>query len=154
MSISQPPTLCHQQSRHLSQHIPHVPPRALVVHHRGLIHLLLPRRPRYALSPTNVLSCSPLLERRRKPSQRHINRRGLSLSSTSSSDCFPKFLTAKKIGTNDPFVVARVRMLNKSLRWSKISKAMGGRRTPRQVASRVQKYFEKLKLFGVKVEQA
>ncbi|KAH8990935.1 hypothetical protein EDB86DRAFT_2831045 [Lactarius hatsudake] len=34
-------------------------------------------------------------------------------------------------------------------RWSKISKAMGGRRTPRQVASRVQKYFEKLKLFGV-----
>ena len=31
---------------------------------------------------------------------------------------------------------------------------MGGRRTPRQVASRVQKYFEKLKLFGVKVEQA
>ncbi|KAI0265298.1 hypothetical protein BC834DRAFT_179762 [Gloeopeniophorella convolvens] len=39
-------------------------------------------------------------------------------------------------------------------RWSKISKAMGGRRTPRQVASRVQKYFEKLKLFGVNVEQA
>jgi hypothetical protein len=38
------------------------------------------------------------------------------------------------------------------LRWSKISKAMGGRRTPRQVASRVQKYFEKLKLFGVNVE--
>jgi len=36
-------------------------------------------------------------------------------------------------------------------RWSKISKAMGGRRTPRQVASRVQKYFEKLKLFGVNV---
>jgi len=39
-------------------------------------------------------------------------------------------------------------------RWSKISKAMGGRRTPRQVASRVQKYFEKLKLFGVNVGQA
>ncbi|KAH9162313.1 hypothetical protein EDB89DRAFT_2079840 [Lactarius sanguifluus] len=39
-------------------------------------------------------------------------------------------------------------------RWSKISKAMGGRRTPRQVASRVQKYFEKLKLFGVNVERA
>jgi hypothetical protein len=37
------------------------------------------------------------------------------------------------------------------LRWSKISKAMGGRRTPRQVASRVQKYFEKLKLFGVNI---
>lgn len=34
-------------------------------------------------------------------------------------------------------------------RWSKISKAMNGRRTPRQVASRVQKYFEKLKRFGV-----
>lgn len=33
--------------------------------------------------------------------------------------------------------------------WSKISKAMNGRRTPRQVASRVQKYFEKLKRFGV-----
>ncbi|TFK28236.1 hypothetical protein FA15DRAFT_701136 [Coprinopsis marcescibilis] len=33
-------------------------------------------------------------------------------------------------------------------RWQKISRAMGGRRTPRQVASRVQKYFEKLKRFG------
>ncbi|KAH9083810.1 hypothetical protein EDB83DRAFT_2179160, partial [Lactarius deliciosus] len=32
-------------------------------------------------------------------------------------------------------------------RWSKISRAMGGRRTPRQVASRVQRYFEKLKPF-------
>ncbi|KAI0274503.1 hypothetical protein BGY98DRAFT_993200 [Russula aff. rugulosa BPL654] len=39
-------------------------------------------------------------------------------------------------------------------RWSKISKAMGGRRTPRQVATRVQKYFEKLKLFGVNVGRA
>ncbi|KAJ3783498.1 hypothetical protein GGU10DRAFT_51393 [Lentinula aff. detonsa] len=34
-------------------------------------------------------------------------------------------------------------------RWKKISKAMNGRRTPRQVASRVQKYFEKLKKFGI-----
>ncbi|KAF8516053.1 hypothetical protein JB92DRAFT_2716290, partial [Gautieria morchelliformis] len=34
-------------------------------------------------------------------------------------------------------------------RWAKISKAMSGKRTPRQVASRVQKYFEKLKKFGV-----
>ncbi|KAI0634154.1 hypothetical protein C8Q77DRAFT_1110125 [Trametes polyzona] len=36
-------------------------------------------------------------------------------------------------------------------RWSKISKAMNGRRTARQVASRVQKYYEKLKRFGVEV---
>ncbi|TFY67029.1 hypothetical protein EVJ58_g1887 [Rhodofomes roseus] len=36
-------------------------------------------------------------------------------------------------------------------RWAKISQAMGGRRTARQVASRVQKYFEKLKRFGVEV---
>ncbi|KAF9815195.1 hypothetical protein IEO21_04712 [Rhodonia placenta] len=36
-------------------------------------------------------------------------------------------------------------------RWAKISKAMNGRRTPRQVASRVQKYFEKLKRFGVEI---
>ncbi|RDB17382.1 hypothetical protein Hypma_001852 [Hypsizygus marmoreus] len=34
-------------------------------------------------------------------------------------------------------------------RWQKISRAMDGRRTPRQVASRVQKYFEKLKRFGL-----
>ncbi|KNZ79238.1 ZZ-type zinc finger-containing protein 3, partial [Termitomyces sp. J132] len=34
-------------------------------------------------------------------------------------------------------------------RWQKISRAMNGRRTPRQVASRVQKYFAKLKRFGV-----
>ncbi|PPQ67841.1 hypothetical protein CVT24_003147 [Panaeolus cyanescens] len=38
-------------------------------------------------------------------------------------------------------------------RWQKISRAMGGRRTPRQVASRVQKYFEKLKRFGVVLSQ-
>ncbi|PFH47321.1 hypothetical protein AMATHDRAFT_6872 [Amanita thiersii Skay4041] len=36
-------------------------------------------------------------------------------------------------------------------RWKKISRAMDGRRTPRQVASRVQKYFEKLKRFGIDV---
>lgn len=35
--------------------------------------------------------------------------------------------------------------------WSKISKAMNGRRTARQVASRVQKYYEKLKRFGLEV---
>lgn len=35
--------------------------------------------------------------------------------------------------------------------WLKISRAMNGRRTPRQVASRVQKYFEKLKRFGIGV---
>ncbi|KZT43414.1 hypothetical protein SISSUDRAFT_978555 [Sistotremastrum suecicum HHB10207 ss-3] len=34
-------------------------------------------------------------------------------------------------------------------RWAKISQGMMGRRTPRQVASRVQKYFAKLKKFGV-----
>ncbi|EGO01253.1 hypothetical protein SERLA73DRAFT_72210 [Serpula lacrymans var. lacrymans S7.3] len=37
-------------------------------------------------------------------------------------------------------------------RWQKISIAMKGRRTPRQVASRVQKYFEKLKRFGIGVD--
>ncbi|KAI0786987.1 hypothetical protein C8Q75DRAFT_770273 [Abortiporus biennis] len=36
-------------------------------------------------------------------------------------------------------------------RWAKISKAMNGRRTARQVASRVQKYYEKLKRFGLEV---
>ncbi|KDQ56577.1 hypothetical protein JAAARDRAFT_207695 [Jaapia argillacea MUCL 33604] len=39
-------------------------------------------------------------------------------------------------------------------RWQKISQAMDGKRTPRQVASRVQKYFEKLKRFGVEVGSA
>uniref|UniRef100_A0A0W0FXF9 Uncharacterized protein n=1 Tax=Moniliophthora roreri TaxID=221103 RepID=A0A0W0FXF9_MONRR len=37
-------------------------------------------------------------------------------------------------------------------RWKKISEAMNGRRTPRQVASRVQKYYEKLKRFGINVD--
>ena len=37
------------------------------------------------------------------------------------------------------------------VRWAKISKAMNGRRTARQVASRVQKYYEKLKRFGIEV---
>ncbi|EKM57119.1 uncharacterized protein PHACADRAFT_208262 [Phanerochaete carnosa HHB-10118-sp] len=36
-------------------------------------------------------------------------------------------------------------------RWLKISQAMNGRRTARQVASRVQKYYEKLKRFGVDI---
>ncbi|KAM5545975.1 hypothetical protein V8D89_000101 [Ganoderma adspersum] len=36
-------------------------------------------------------------------------------------------------------------------RWLKISQAMNGRRTARQVASRVQKYYEKLKRFGIEV---
>ncbi|KAF8341185.1 hypothetical protein F5887DRAFT_977118 [Amanita rubescens] len=36
-------------------------------------------------------------------------------------------------------------------RWQKISRAMNGRRTPRQVASRVQKYFEKLKKYGIDI---
>lgn len=36
--------------------------------------------------------------------------------------------------------------------WARISHAMGGTRTPRQVASRVQKYFEKLKRYGIEVE--
>jgi hypothetical protein len=31
---------------------------------------------------------------------------------------------------------------------------MGGRHTTRQVASRVQKHFEKVKFFGVNVERA
>lgn len=39
-------------------------------------------------------------------------------------------------------------------RWVKISEAMGGTRTPRQVASRVQKYYEKMKKLGVAVDLA
>ncbi|GJJ14728.1 hypothetical protein Clacol_008995 [Clathrus columnatus] len=59
---------------------------------------------------------------------------------------------------NKPWSSNEQRLLEKLLediphgeknRWSKISKAMAGKRTPRQVASRVQKYFEKLKKFGV-----
>lgn len=37
------------------------------------------------------------------------------------------------------------------LSWLKISQAMDGKRTARQVASRVQKYYEKLKRFGLDV---
>lgn len=37
-------------------------------------------------------------------------------------------------------------------RWSNISKDMNGRRTPRQVASRVQKYFAKMKKWGIDVK--
>ncbi|CAE6337639.1 unnamed protein product [Rhizoctonia solani] len=39
-------------------------------------------------------------------------------------------------------------------RWVRISEAMGGTRTPRQVASRVQKYYEKMKKLGVTVNSA
>ena len=43
---------------------------------------------------------------------------------------------------------------NWASRWVKISEAMGGTRTPRQVASRVQKYYEKMKKLGVAVDLA
>ncbi|EJD01793.1 uncharacterized protein FOMMEDRAFT_86862 [Fomitiporia mediterranea MF3/22] len=36
-------------------------------------------------------------------------------------------------------------------RWANISRAMGGTRTARQVASRVQKYFAKMKKWGIDV---
>ncbi|CAE6478683.1 unnamed protein product [Rhizoctonia solani] len=39
-------------------------------------------------------------------------------------------------------------------RWVRISEAMGGARTPRQVASRVQKYYEKMRKLGVAVNSA
>ncbi|CAE6452219.1 unnamed protein product [Rhizoctonia solani] len=39
-------------------------------------------------------------------------------------------------------------------RWVRISEAMGGTRTPRQVASRVQKYYEKMRKLGVTVNSA
>ncbi|CAE6466297.1 hypothetical protein ACGC1H_006337 [Rhizoctonia solani] len=39
-------------------------------------------------------------------------------------------------------------------RWVRISEAMGGTRTPRQVASRVQKYYEKMKKLGVAINSA
>ena len=38
--------------------------------------------------------------------------------------------------------------LSLKFKWQKISRTMNGARTPRQVASRVQMYFEKLKKFG------
>jgi hypothetical protein len=60
---------------------------------------------------------------------------------------FPK---ERKIG--GLFVhVSRTQLTTPITRWQKISQAMQGRRTPRQVASRVQKYFEKLKRFGIGV---
>ena len=39
-------------------------------------------------------------------------------------------------------------LIRVTCRWLKISQAMHGRRTARQVASRVQKFNEKLKKFG------
>ena len=104
MSISRrltvPLSLSRRQS-HLSQRIPHVPLHAPGAHHRRLVHIQLPRRPRYALSLTNVRSCFALLQRRRSLSQGLTSRRGLFPSSISSSDCFPKSLMAKIIGTQD-----------------------------------------------------
>ncbi|KAF7965348.1 hypothetical protein HWV62_44283 [Athelia sp. TMB] len=52
---------------------------------------------------------------------------------------------------DSPFSKLKVTLTNNSHRWQKISIAMSGRRTPRQVASRVQKYFEKLKRYGLGV---
>jgi hypothetical protein len=59
---------------------------------------------------------------------------------------------------NMPWTLEEQRLLEKCLleipaterhRWVKISNAMGGTRTARQVASRVQKYNEKMKRFGL-----
>ena len=138
MSISRRPTvplsLSHRQS-HFNQHIPYVSSHAPGAHHRRLVHIQLPRNPRYALSLTNVRSFLPS---RRSPSRRRTSRRGLFPSSTSLSDCLPKSLMAKIIGTQHSSSRENIYTENVQFRWSKISKAMGGRRNPRQVASRAQ----------------
>ena len=74
----------------------HVPPHAPAALHQ-LVHLHFRQR------PTNAHLCSPLLPRRRNLSlsQRRTSGRGLSKSSTSLSDRFPKILTAKRIGAKD-----------------------------------------------------
>ena len=92
-SISQRPTFCHRQSRDTSQCIPHIPPHD-------------PRRPPPTRPPALTAKtdkCAPMLPhpRRRNLGQRHAIRRGLSQSSTSLTDYFPKFLMAKRIGTKD-----------------------------------------------------
>ena len=86
MSISRRPTLpqLDDLSPHVSLHTPFAPHR--------LVRLPLWRRLR---------SCYPLWPRRRSPSQRCTSKRGLSLSSASSSDCLLKFLTAKRISSKD-----------------------------------------------------
>jgi hypothetical protein len=156
MSISQrltaPRYLYHRLSHHNRQCIPHVPPHDPVAPYR-LVALQPQQRQGYALSLTKTRRpCCPLLPRRRSPSQRRTSKRGQCQSSISSSDCSRRVPTAKRIGTKHTFLSVHGAQYCYCLhRWSKISKAMGGRRTPRQVASRVQKYFEKLKLFGVTV---
>ena len=40
----------------LSQCIHYVPPHAPIIHHRRLVHMQLPQRPRYALNPANARS--------------------------------------------------------------------------------------------------
>lgn len=69
------------------------------------------------------------------------------VSNTSSRDCFPKFRTAERIGMKDCSWFARDNILKNIhlLYVVKISKSMSGHRTLRQVASCLQKYFEKLK---------
>ncbi|TRM61131.1 hypothetical protein BD626DRAFT_502828 [Schizophyllum amplum] len=76
-----------------------------------------------------------------------------SLSSSSQKKARPKSATYKVPWTDEEQLLLQ-RLLQEipdgeSFRWQKISKAMGGKRTPRQVSSRVQKYFEKLKAYGV-----
>ena len=136
--MSQRPTVPRCLScRHslLSQRIHYVPPHARLVHAPTA----------KAKIRSEPCKCALLLPRR-SPSQKRTSGCGLLLSNTSSSDGFPKFLTAKRIGTKD----RGARTQNIHFRWSKISNATGDRCTPCQVTNRVQKYLKKLKLCGVK----
>ena len=89
-------------------------------------------------------------QRKANRDRRHTNKRGRSKSSIYWRDCWTKFQRVPRIGKLRDYV-SLVLVLTKNDSWAQISKAMNGKRTPRQVASRVQKYYEKLKQFGLDI---
>jgi len=132
-----------------------------------------------ASTPSHEQQCLTRSPRRRKPSTkiRHQNdgkpqtmpvpsKPKSKLSPSSDQESVQQVIPTKTVGSDKPksetykqvWSVSEQHLLEQLLeqipdgeknRWKKISRAMNGRRTPRQVASRVQKYFEKLKRFGI-----
>jgi hypothetical protein len=81
--------------------------------------------------------------------QNYSKSRGQFTNNTCLRNIFSRSQKPRHSGIALTNILRRLNLLfSPSHRWLKISKAMGGTRTPRQVASRVQKYNLKLKKWG------
>ncbi|KAL5478424.1 SLX1 [Sanghuangporus weigelae] len=105
---------------------------------------LLPPLPGSSASSASTSQTGPTIS---DPSERAKSNRISTRRADRSSDTFNKAWSDEEQRLLDA-LLERYPDGTKN-RWANISRAMGGARTPRQVASRVQKYFAKMKKWGI-----